>query len=51
MEGLFGDNLFFIYLFFIIAILNYKIFSTKQKYILIYICSFGLTYNEKISNG
>lgn len=49
MEGLFGDNLFFIYLFFIIAILNYKIFSTKQKYILIYICSFGLTYNEKIS--
>ena len=49
MEGLFGGNLFFIYLFFVIAIMNYSKFSMEQKIVLIYICSFGLTFNQSIS--
>lgn len=49
MEALFGGNLFFIYLFFVITVMNYSRFSIEQQLALIYICSFGLTFNSGIS--
>lgn len=44
MESLFNNNLFFIYLFACIAIVNYPNFKENQKILLIYLMTFGLSF-------
>lgn len=48
MEGLFTNNIFFVYLLGVLVIINYEAFEKKQKIAIIYVCSFGLTFNDEL---
>ncbi|EOH99034.1 hypothetical protein UAY_02303 [Enterococcus moraviensis ATCC BAA-383] len=49
MNGLFGDNIFFLFLFACITIMNYSRMSETQKMILFYLMTFGLAILKIIS--
>lgn len=49
MNGLFGDNIFFLFLFACITIMNYSRMSETQKMILFYLMTFGLVILKIIS--
>lgn len=49
MEQLFGDNILFLYFLGIIVIVNYEVFSKKQKIMLIYVCTYGLMLCRNMS--
>ncbi|EOB3276479.1 hypothetical protein ACR0YV_001068 [Enterococcus faecalis] len=49
MNGLFGDNIFFLFLFACITIMNYSRMTENQKIILFYLLTFGLAILKVIS--
>ena len=49
MNGLFGDNIFFLFLFTCITIMNYSRMSETQKMTLFYLMTFGLVLLKIIS--
>lgn len=50
MEELLTSNIFFVYLLGILVIINYEALEKKQKIAVIYICSFGMTFNKNLSS-
>ncbi|EFP2887812.1 transglycosylase domain-containing protein [Listeria monocytogenes] len=51
MENLFNNNLFFVYLFACIAIVNYTSFKENQKILLMYLMTFGLSFLNILNFG
>ncbi|EFD91384.1 predicted protein [Listeria monocytogenes FSL J2-071] len=51
MENLFNNNLFFVYLFACIAIVNYASFKENQKILLMYLMTFGLSFLNILNFG
>ncbi|EAD5681978.1 hypothetical protein P0B80_001403 [Listeria innocua] len=51
MENLFNNNLFFVYLFACIAIVNYASFKENQKILLMYLMTFGLSFLNILNLG
>jgi len=49
MEELLTNNIFFVYLLGILVIINYEVLEKKQKIAVIYVCSFGMTFNSNLS--
>lgn len=45
-EVLIGDNFFFIYLFAAISVITFETFSAKQKISIIYIFTYGISFNN-----
>lgn len=50
MEALLMNNIFFVYLLGILVIINYEALEKKQKIAVIYVCSFGMTFNSNLSS-
>ncbi len=48
MEELLMNNIFFVYLLGILVIINYEVLEKKQKIAVIYVCSFGMTFNSNL---
>lgn len=51
MDTLFNNNLFFVYLFACIAIVNYSALKESQKILLIYLMTFGLAFLNILDFG
>lgn len=51
MDTLFNNNLFFVYLFACIAIVNYSTLKESQKILLIYLMTFGLAFLNILDFG
>ncbi|MBC1904317.1 hypothetical protein HCA50_12395 [Listeria innocua] len=51
MDNLFNNNLFFVYLFACIAIVNYASFKENQKILLMYLMTFGLSFLNILNFG
>lgn len=47
-DALIGDSFFFIYLFAAISVINYETFSEKQKIAIIYIFTYGISFNSQL---
>lgn len=50
METLLMNNIFFVYLLGILVIINYEALGKKQKIAVIYVCSFGMTFNSNLNS-
>jgi len=48
MSELLKNSVFFIYLLGALAIINYNTFERKQKLTILYVCSYGLTFNKEM---
>ncbi len=48
MGELLKNSVFFIYLLGALAIINYNTFEKKQKLTILYVCSYGLTFNKEM---
>lgn len=47
-EALIGNNVFFIYLFAVISVIAFETFSAKQKISIIYIFTYGISFNGQL---
>ena len=47
-EALIGDSFFFIYLFAAISVITFEAFSAKQKIAIIYIFTYGISFNSQL---
>lgn len=48
MEALLMNNIFFVFLLGVLVIINYEALEKKQKVAVIYVCSFGMTFNSNL---